>query len=116
MHIKIIAGIGYDSMGDCLTDTKVTTAIDDTLSRLSDEFGGATLTFGKGAWIDDGGKLVKEDCVIFESYTERTMPHTLASVTEISLAANTIAQLLRIDLRQTSVVLAIDGKHEFITA
>lgn len=106
MYIKIIAGIGYDSMGDMLSESRINNAIDDTLARLSDEFGGATLTYGKGAWIDGGGQLVKEDCVIFESYTERAMPHT---------AANTIAQLLRIDLRQTSVVLAIDGKHEFIT-
>jgi hypothetical protein len=75
--------------------------VQETLSVMSMNFGGATATHGQGAWFSDTQGLIIEPVTICESFAADTLLTT-------SLPA--IAQLctkMKLELRQEAVAYAI---------
>lgn len=78
-----------------------------TLEKFSQLFGGATAIEGTGAWLANDKKLVKENVTIVYSYAKELHPEQLHEVFQY-------AQMLKDEMRQSSVSLEVNGKLYFI--
>jgi hypothetical protein len=81
--------------------------IDNALEIFSKMFGGATAIDGKGAWLNDQNRLVKEDVTIVYSFTSKLNNKTIDEVVAY-------AKKIKNELSQSSVSLEVNGKMYFI--
>jgi hypothetical protein len=79
----------------------------DTLARLSGIFGGCTASDVKGAWISDTSGLIVENVTICKSYASSLGDGELEEV-------YSIANQIRMDMRQEAVSVEIDGTLYFV--
>ena len=91
-------------------DKKIDTSkqIDNTLTLLSNKFGGSTSTKSVGTWITEKSKLVKEDVTICESYC--TGSQLKNSLTEVINYCNE----LKTELSQEAISLEVNSELYFI--
>lgn len=90
-----------------ITDEAHEQYVDQALAKFSSLFGGATSIAGKGGWIDENKKLIKEKVTIVYSFAEKLDNQSLNDVVAY-------AKQLKLDLTQSSVSLEVDGKMYFI--
>lgn len=81
--------------------------VDQALTNFSNWFGGATAVQGKGAWVDDNKKLIKEDVTIVYSFAEKLDKESVNQVVAY-------AKQMKEELAQSSISLEVDGKMYFI--
>lgn len=62
-RIRFYCGIGLDRESRIVSGAAIASAKDYATSR----FAGVTFTQGQGAWRDESGQLVAEDCLIIET-------------------------------------------------
>ena len=91
-------------------DKKIDTSknVDETLTLLSNKFGGSTSTKGTGTWVTEKSKLVKEEVTICESYcTGSALKHSLTEVIEY-------CEDLKKELNQEAISLEVNSELYFI--
>ena len=81
--------------------------VDQTMTKLSGWFGGATAIPGQGAWVDDNNTLIKEKVTIVYAFAEKLDKDAIHKVAAY-------AKQLKEDLSQSSISLEVDGKMYFI--
>ena len=91
-------------------DKKIDTSkqIDNTLTLLSNKFGGSTSTKGIGTWISNKKTLVKEEVTICESYCSGS--DLKNSLTEVIDYCNE----LKTELSQEAISLEVNSELYFI--
>jgi len=75
--------------------------VEQTLSELSDLFGGATAQAAQGAWNGKNG-LIREDITICYAFADSLSDSDLAQIADL-------AQRIKADLEQESVAIELDG-------
>ena len=91
-------------------DKKIDTSknVDETLTMLSNKFGGSTSTKGTGTWVTNDNKLVKEDVTICESYcTGSDLANSINDVIEY-------CNKLKSELNQEAISLEVNSELYFI--
>ena len=91
-------------------DKKIDTSkqIDNTLTLLSNKFGGSTSTKGTGTWVSETSGLVKEDVTICESYcTGSDLKNSLTDVINY-------CKELKKELNQEAISLEFNSELYFI--
>lgn len=110
--VKLHIGCGETRDGIALSHAQVESTKEALLRMMSQYFGGATLDFVTGAWIDTNGKLILERSMVIESITRITDnlppcsndPPTFKTVEGF---AHTVAQYALANLNQQSVLVTI---------
>jgi hypothetical protein len=90
-----------------ITDAAHQKFVDQTLTKLSGWFGGATAIPGEGAWVDNHKTLIKEKVTIVYAFAEKLDKDSLNQVVDY-------AKKLKDDLAQSAISLEVDGKLYFI--
>ena len=91
-------------------DKKIDTSknVDETLTMLSNKFGGSTSTKANGTWITQKSKLVKEEVTICESYcTGSDLKNSLTDVINY-------CKELKKELNQEAISLEVNSELYFI--
>ncbi|MED1781754.1 DUF3574 domain-containing protein [Brevibacillus fortis] len=90
-----------------VTDEVHAKYVDQSLTKFSNLFGGATAISGTGGWVDDNKKLIKEKVTIVYSFAEKLDNQALDEVVAY-------AKQLKKDMTQSAISLELDGKMYFI--
>jgi hypothetical protein len=108
MRVVFYAGIGYDKHGNAIPSLLASEKIREALLETCKRFGGCTLTRGRGAWIDDKGNLITEECVtITVERIEKCADGSPSFDSWTTVAEH--AEFLRDLLSQSSVVTSIQA-------
>lgn len=75
--------------------------------EMSNLFGGATAITTEGAWVSQSGELVTEQVTVVYSFAD-----VLAS--DVLVQIKTLAESLKVELKQESVAVEIDGMLVFV--
>ena len=91
-------------------DKKIDTSknVDETLTLLSNKFGGSTSTIGTGTWVTEKSKLVKEEVTICESYCSGS--DLKKSLTDVI----NYCKDLKKELNQEAISLEVNSELYFI--
>lgn len=81
----ITAGVAEDRDGKALHKVQTLIALNFALKSLSYSYGGATRRDGKGVWINEAGRAVKEDSVTLEVLDVKDMGPFYAEQTATTL-------------------------------
>ncbi|MCP3738221.1 DUF3574 domain-containing protein [Rossellomorea sp. BNER] len=101
--VKIYVPSTYD-MDEPIDNTPY---VDETLTKFSKMFGGATAIDGTGSWLSDDNQLVKEKVTIVYSFAENLNKKNLKEVVDY-------ARYLKEEMKQSSVSIEVNGKMFFI--
>jgi hypothetical protein len=101
--VKIYVPSTYD-MDEPIDNTPY---VDETLTKFSEMFGGATAIDGTGSWLSDDNQLVKEKVTIVYSFAENLNKKNLKEVVDY-------ARYLKEEMKQSSVSIEVNGKMFFI--
>jgi len=96
-----------DSQGQALADNERNSALESVAIAMSMKFGGATATDGQGYYITKAGQLIAEDIKILASYTDAIDDSIRAEI-------RAIARIVKVNLRQESIMLEFGDAAEFI--
>ncbi len=94
-RFTFIVGIGEDRDGKSIA-YELPHLQREAYRLLAETFGGYTVTFGRGGWVDSAGKLI----------TEASMTLVVCTDQKTSIAAATVARALAVIFNQSSVLLA----------
>lgn len=82
--------------------------IDKTLTFLSEKFRGATASPALGAWVSQGGELIKEDVAVVFSYClQSDLKQEIDNVYDFCVEMRNV-------LKQESISLEVNGELYFV--
>jgi len=78
--------------------------VNDTLSLLSKEFGGATSTIALGAWVSAQGELIKENITMVFAYAPQDkLEKSIETIYDFCIS-------MKLSLKQESIALELNGE------
>jgi hypothetical protein len=83
--------------------------------ELSKVFGGCTIIPGcKGAWLDDSGKLIRDNITLLKCFIVDDFDCSSTSILTWDAIARNFAEEVKLDFNQDCVSLEINGELFFI--
>lgn len=74
--VTLTVGLGLDKDGQPIRPAAVEAYLPAIATRASNIFGGATLTRGRGVWVDDSGKRFDEPCLVVSTVSDKSPTET----------------------------------------
>lgn len=94
-----------DRYGETIKEGLRKAVFEDTIRAIIEETGGVTTIEGEGHWVNEIGRLISEPVTKIETYSEKE---------HFSVTLEVIANRVKEQLNQESVMYTVGGKGKFV--